>query len=89
MQLHMLFYQKLYLYLISICIILILLYYGELITLDFSFTETSKNVTGELNYWKESQNTNEKLFALSDCMDEDLNSVEIVKNGKFVACAGS
>jgi hypothetical protein len=56
----MLFYQKLYLYLISICIILILLYYGELITLDFSFTETSKNVTGELNYWKESQNTNEK-----------------------------
>ena len=56
----MLFYQKLYLYLISICIILILLYYGELITLDFSFTETSKNVTGELNNWKESQNTNEK-----------------------------
>jgi hypothetical protein len=65
----MLFYQKLVFYLILIHVILILLYYNELVTVrklfsvDFSLTESSKyEVTEELQLYnrKESQNTNEK-----------------------------
>ncbi len=69
MQFHMLFYQKLVFYLILIHVILILLYYNELVTVrklfsvDFSLTESSKyEVTEELQLYnrKESQNTNNK-----------------------------
>lgn len=33
------------------------------------------------------KNKSQALLALSDCMDEDLMSVELVKNERFVACS--
>lgn len=38
---------------------------------------------------RKSNNSKEKLHALSDCMEEDLTSIALVKNDKFVATSTS
>lgn len=66
---------------------------AETIT-DFTYSESSSfllstSVDGTLAVYdlKKSNTSKEKLYALSDCLEEDLLSVVIVKDSRFVLCS--
>ena len=68
---------------------------AETIT-DFSFNDEltlllATSVDGTLGVYdlRKSETAKEKLYALSDCLEEDLLSMLIVKNGKFVLCSSN
>jgi len=68
---------------------------AETIT-DFSFNDDltlllATSVDGTLGVYdlRKSETAKEKLYALSDCLEEDLLSMLIVKNGKFVLCSSN
>ena len=51
----------------------------------------STSVDGTLGVFdlRKADTSKEKLYALSDCLEEDLLSITIVKNGKFVLCSSN
>ena len=57
---------------------------------DLTFV-LATSVDGTLGVYdlRKADNSKEKLYALSDCMEEDLLSITIVKYGKFVLCSSN
>lgn len=51
----------------------------------------STSVDGTLGVFdlRKADTSKEKLYALSDCLEEDLLSIAIVKNGNFVLCSSN
>lgn len=68
---------------------------SETIT-DFTFNNDltfllATSVDGTLGVYdlRKSDHSKEKLYALSDCLEEDLLSISLIKNGKFVLCSSN
>lgn len=68
---------------------------SETIT-DFSFNQEltfllATSVDGTLGVYdlRKPDTSKEKLYALSDCLEEDLLSMTIIKDGKFVLCSSN
>ncbi|EGR27280.1 WD repeat protein [Ichthyophthirius multifiliis] len=63
---------------------------GVTVSQDFNFLLTT-SLDGSLSVYdiRKANSSKDKLYALSDCMEEDLTSICLVKDGKFVATSSS